>query len=87
MVPLLYYYNYNFISLTGPGVSVERPNVTVPENETEVEICLILSTGIVEQVVVTAETGPKTGAADQATGITVLFMNHTSCGYIHFFCS
>ena len=68
-------------------MSVERPNVTVPENETEVEICLILSTGIVEQVVVTAETGPKTGAADQATGITVLFMNHTSCGYIHFFCS
>ena len=28
----------------------------------------MVSTGIIEQVVVTAETGPKTGAADQATG-------------------
>ena len=57
-----------FLTHTEPIVSVERPNVTILENETEVEICLILSTGIAEQVVVTAETGPKTGAADQATG-------------------
>ena len=28
----------------------------------------MLSTGITEQVIVTAETGPKTGAVDQATG-------------------
>jgi hypothetical protein len=31
-------------------------------------VCLVLSTGITEQVVVTTVTGPKTGAADQATG-------------------
>ena len=29
----------------------------------------MLSTGITEQVIVTVETGPKTGAANQATGI------------------
>ena len=61
-------HNQCFSHGTVPTVIVERPNVTVPENEAEVEICLILSTGIVEQVVVTAETGPKTGATDQATG-------------------
>ena len=29
----------------------------------------MLSTGVTEQVIVTAETGLKTGAANQATGI------------------
>ena len=43
-------------------------NVTVPEGDPKVEICLSLSTGITQQVIVTAETGPKSGAADQATG-------------------
>ena len=44
------------------------PNVTVPEEMPEVEICIELTTGVTEEVVVTAETGPKSGAANQATG-------------------
>ena len=47
-------------------------NVTVPESDPTVDICFSLSSGITEQVIVTAETGPKTGAADQATGTYVL---------------
>ena len=33
-------------------------------------MCFVLSTGVIEEAVVTAETGPKTGAADQATGLS-----------------
>ena len=44
------------------------PNISVPEPMDEVPICIVLSTGITEQVVVTAVTGPKSGAANQATG-------------------
>ena len=51
-----------------PVVVVDKPNITVPENQTEVEVCITLSTGITEQVEVIAVTGPKAGAADQATG-------------------
>ena len=43
-------------------------NISVPEPMDEVPICIELSTGITEQVVVTAVTGPKSGAANQATG-------------------
>ena len=43
-------------------------NISVPEPVGEVPICIELSTGITEQVVVTAVTGPKSGAANQATG-------------------
>ena len=62
-------------------------NVTVPESDPMVEICFSLSSGITEQVVVTAETRPKTGAADQAIGtltlalfigLTVIVNSHTS---------
>ena len=49
-------------------VDVEVPDVTVPEDMPEVEICITLSTGVTEQVVVTAVTAPKVGAANQATG-------------------
>ena len=52
-----------------PVVSVDRPDIEIPENETEVEVCFTLSTGITEQVIVTAMTGPKTGAANGATGM------------------
>jgi hypothetical protein len=52
-------------------VNVEMENVTVPESDPMVEICLSLSRGISEQVVVTAETGPKAGA-NQATGTYIL---------------
>ena len=49
-------------------VEVSMPNITVPEENPEVEICFDLSTGITEQVIVTAVTGPKSGAATPATG-------------------
>ena len=44
------------------------PNISVPEGDPEVEICFVLSTGITERVVVTAQTGLKAGAANPATG-------------------
>ena len=51
-----------------PETNVEVPNIDVPENETEVEICISVSTGISEQVIVTAETGPKAGSSNPAAG-------------------
>ena len=56
------------ILITVAEVDIERPNIVVPENTPAVEICILLTTGVTEQVVVTAETGPKTGATNQATG-------------------
>ena len=53
---------------TEPEVNVDIPDISVPENQTEVEICISLNTGVSENVVVTAETGPKSGAANQASG-------------------
>ena len=61
--------NNHFLTYTVPVVEVDKPDIDIPENETEVEVCFVLSTGVTDQVVVTAETGPKTGAADQATGL------------------
>ena len=51
-----------------PEVNIDMPNITVPETDPDVEICFTLSTGITDEVVVTTETGPKSGAANQATG-------------------
>ena len=65
-------YGIHFSHGTESTVTVERPNVTVPENETDVEVCVLLSTGIIQRAIVTAETGPKTGATDQATGLIML---------------
>ena len=49
-------------------INIEMENITVPESDPMVEICFSLSSGVTEQVVVTAETRPKVKAADQATG-------------------
>ena len=49
-------------------VNVERPNITVPEGALEVEICVVLTPGVPEQVTVTAVTGPKSETANPATG-------------------
>ena len=51
-----------------PIVSVERPNITVPEGDPDVEICIVLTTGVTEQVIVTAVIGPKSGTTNPATG-------------------
>jgi hypothetical protein len=37
-------------------------------NDTEVQVCIIISGSIARNVVVIAETAPKAGAANQATG-------------------
>ena len=55
-------------NLLDPEVNVMVPDITVPEGDPNVTICIILSTGITEQVIVTAVTGPKSGAANPATG-------------------
>ena len=73
LIVILHCYNY-IISCAVVEVNIEMRNVTVPESDPNVEICFSLSSGITEEVIVTAETGPKAGAANQATGI------HT---YIH----
>ena len=64
--------NNTFILFAVVEVNIVMENVTVPETDPMVEICFSLSSGVTEQVVVTAETGPKTGAADQAAGILTL---------------
>ena len=45
-------------------------DITVVENDTEVEVCVVSTGTLARNVVITAETGPKSGALDQATGIT-----------------
>ena len=42
-------------------------------------MCFTLSTGITDQVIVTAMTGPKTGAANGATG---MYMYYTNTPYL-----
>ena len=42
------------------------------EGALEVEICVVLTSGITDEVIVTAVTGPKIGAANQATGRLLL---------------
>ena len=66
-------------TFTDPVVGVEKPDVEIPENETKVEVCFTLSTGITDQVIVTAMTGPKTGAANGATG---MYMYYTNTPYL-----
>ena len=54
--------------LADPETNVDVPEINIPENETEVEICISVNTGFVQQVIVTAETGPKSGSSNPATG-------------------
>ena len=56
-------------------------NVTVPESDPSVEICFTLSSGITEAVLVTAETGPKSGNFNQATGTHILSL---PSDYVHY---
>ena len=53
------------------------PNTQVNESTPDVEICITTSSSLGRDVVVTAETGPKRGAANQATGkrLEVYFNN------------
>ena len=64
----VYIYIFFFFLFLVTTVEVSMPNITVSEENSEVEICFDLSTGITEQVIVTAVTRPKSGAANPATG-------------------
>ena len=66
IIPIYVLILYN--TVTVPEVNVMVPDISVPEGDQNVTICIVLSTGITEQVIVTAVTGPKSGAANPATG-------------------
>ena len=53
---------------TVPEFTFETPNITVPEPDGPVETCILRNGFIDVNIVVTWETGPKSGAEDQATG-------------------
>lgn len=44
------------------------PNITVPEPNGPVNICVVMAGAISGPIVVTAQTGQKAGAENQATG-------------------
>ena len=52
--------------------TINPPNITISEDESEVFVCVskINDVGLARDIVVTAQTGAKTGADDQATGIS-----------------
>ena len=65
-----YIYFFDIIVLTDPEVTVNVPNIDVPEEQPEVEVCISVNTGFAaQQVVVTIETGPKAGSSNPATGM------------------
>ena len=47
-------------------------NIVVPEDTSEVEVCITLNGSLASNVAVTAETGSKSGASDQATGDVII---------------
>ena len=56
-----------------PEFNIDPPMVTVDESDGMVEICITTSSPLARSIVVTAVTGPKNGAANQATGTINLF--------------
>ena len=58
-----------FYPQTVPEFNLVPENIRVVENDAEVEVCIILVGTLARNVVVTAETGPKSGALNQASGI------------------
>lgn len=59
---------------TVPEFSLQPENILIVESNTEVEVCIILmGSGMLgRSVEVTAETGPKNGVLNQATGIRLI---------------
>ena len=58
-----------------PVFTISPSNITVSEDDTDVTICISRLSDVVlaRDVVVTAQTGFKTGANDQATGRSKLW--------------
>ena len=65
-------YNYHFLSQTVPEFNLPPLNIVVPEDTSEVEVCITLNGSLASNVAVTAETGSKSGASDQATGGVII---------------
>ena len=57
-----------FVKITVPEFSLTPLAITVTEDNTGVQICITISGSIDRNVVVTAQTAPKAGASNQATG-------------------
>ena len=51
-----------------PEFNIDPPMVTVPEPDGMVEVCITTDSPLARNIIVTAVTGPKSGAANQATG-------------------
>ena len=51
-----------------PTFNFETPNITIPEPNGPAEICITMTGRTTVPISVTATTGPKRGAPDQATG-------------------
>ena len=51
-----------------PIFDFQNPNITIPEPDGPAEICVTMTGGTTVNITVTAMTGPKSGASDQATG-------------------
>ena len=64
-----YIYYFDIIVLSDPEVTVNVPDINVPEEQPEVEVCISVNTGFAQQVLVTIETGPKAGSSNPATGM------------------
>ena len=54
---------------TVPEFNIDPPMRNVTEPEGMVEICVTTDSPLGRNIVVTAVTGPKSGAANQATGM------------------
>lgn len=51
-----------------PEITLTPRSIIVLENTGEVQICISIDSPIARNVIVTANTGPKSGAVNQATG-------------------
>ena len=56
---------------TVPEFNIGPPMVNVTEPEGMVEVCITTNSPLARNIVVTAVTGPKSGAANQATGMDI----------------
>lgn len=60
--------NILFYTQTVPEFNLIPENILIVERNTEVEVCVVFTGTLGRNVTVTAETGPKIGVSNQATG-------------------
>ena len=54
---------------TVPCFSITPPNITVPENQPGVMVCVVTNDSLATEVFATIQTAPKEDTAAQATGL------------------